>query len=158
MPDDLERHRVDLLRGGHLAVGVEVVILGADAHVAGGQDEVGLVDAVHHIHQAHVVGFELERIDVDLNLPITAAVRLRHRCAGHVRDLIAHLELREILELGFVEPSPLSVTRQTGWLDAVMPSTTGGSVPEGSRRRSAMARLEMLLSAELASVPGESRS
>ena len=47
--------------------------------------------------------FELERVDVDLNLAIAAAVGLRHGCAGHIRDLVAHLELREILELRFVE-------------------------------------------------------
>jgi hypothetical protein len=49
------------------------------------------------------VGFELEWIDVDLNLAIAAAVGLRHGGAGHVGDLVADLELCEVFEIGLVE-------------------------------------------------------
>jgi ABC-type transport system involved in cytochrome bd biosynthesis fused ATPase/permease subunit len=44
--------------------------------------------------------------------------------------------------------------RQTGRLDASNFSTTGGSVPGGSRRRLAIARLVMLVTSESAFVPG----
>ena len=53
-----------------------------------------------------------------------------------------------------MRPSPFSVIRQTGRLEASNFSTTGGSVPGGSLRRSAMARLEIVLTAESGSVPG----
>ena len=46
------------------------------------------------------------------------------------------------------------MTRQTGKLDASNRNTTGGSVPAGSRRKSAIARFAMLLSAAFESVPG----
>ncbi len=42
-----------------------------------------------------------------------------------------------------LRPSPPSVMRQTGRLDASNFCTTGGSVPGGSRRRSAIARFEI---------------
>ena len=51
-------------------------------------------------------------------------------------------------------PSPLSVIRQTGRLEASNFSTTGGSVPGGKRRRLAIARLEMVVTAESGFVPG----
>jgi len=53
-----------------------------------------------------------------------------------------------------LSPSPLNVTRQTGRLDASNFSTTGGSVPGGRRRNCAMARLEMVVTAESGFVPG----
>ena len=102
---------------------------------------------MHHVVQAQVARLELQRIDVDLNLAVGSAVRLRHRRALNVGDLVAHLKLRQILEPVSFSPWPFSVTRQTGCVDAVMPSTTGGSVPGGRRRRSAIARLAMLLNA-----------
>jgi ABC-type transport system involved in cytochrome bd biosynthesis fused ATPase/permease subunit len=46
------------------------------------------------------------------------------------------------------------VIRQTGSDEASNLSTTGGSVPGGSRRRLAIARFEMLVTAESALVPG----
>jgi hypothetical protein len=45
-----QRNLVHLFRARHLAVGVDVVVLGADAHVAGGQDQVRLVHRLHHVH------------------------------------------------------------------------------------------------------------
>ena len=53
-----------------------------------------------------------------------------------------------------VSPSPLSVMRATGRLDASNFCTIGGSVPGGSRRRSAMARFEISLTSASAFVPG----
>ena len=86
-----------------LAVGVEVVVDRADLHVAGGQDQVAVVHRADHIHHAELVRLQLQRIDVDHDLPIASAERLRHRCAGHVRDLVAHVVLAEIAQLRFVQ-------------------------------------------------------
>ena len=46
------------------------------------------------------------------------------------------------------------MTRQTGRLEASDFSTTGGSVPGGSLRSCAMARLEIVVTAESELVPG----
>src|ERR1700744_1314469 len=51
-------------------------------------------------------------------------------------------------------PSPFKVIRQTGRLEASNFSTTGGSVPGGNRRRFAIARLEIVVTAESGLVPG----
>jgi hypothetical protein len=53
-----------------------------------------------------------------------------------------------------LSPSPFNVIRQTGRLDASNFCTIGGSVPGGSRRRSAIARFEISLTSESASLPG----
>src|SRR5688572_31166 len=53
-----------------------------------------------------------------------------------------------------LRPSPFNVIRQTGSEDASNFSTTGGSVPGGKRRRLAIARFEMLVTAESELVPG----
>jgi hypothetical protein len=53
-----------------------------------------------------------------------------------------------------LSPSPFRVIRQTGRLDASNFWTIGGSVPGGSRRRSAIARLAISLTSESALVPG----
>ena len=139
---------------GHLAIGVEVVILGADADIARGQDEVRLIHAIDHIHQAHVVRFELEWVDVDLDLAIAAAKGLRHRRAGDVRDLIAHLELRKVFQLRLVQPFAFERDQTDRLARCRHAEHDGRQCAAGRRRRSAMARLEMLLSAAFASVPG----
>ena len=89
-------------------------------------------------------GVEFQRIDIDHDLPIAAAERLRHRSAGNAGDLVAHVVLAQdrAARVSF-SPCPFSVIRQTGRLDASNLSTTGGSVPGGSRRRSAIARFEI---------------
>ncbi len=53
-----------------------------------------------------------------------------------------------------LSPSPLSVIRHTGKLDASNFCTIGGKVPGGRRRRSAIARLDISLTSESESVPG----
>ena len=67
-----------------------------------------------HVVQAQVARFELERIDVDLNLAVGAAIGLRHRRSLHVGDLVAHLELRQILEPGFVQALALERDQADG--------------------------------------------
>ena len=83
----------------NLAIGIDVVIFGADAHVAGGQNQVRLVYRRHHIHQAKVVRLKLQRINVNHDLAVSTAKGLRHGCAGHAGNLISYLELRQILQI-----------------------------------------------------------
>ena len=93
----LQRQVVDLIHHRNLAVGIDVVILGANAHIACRKNQVGLVQRIHHIRHAHLVGFQFERIDVDHDLPIASAVGLRHRRSRNIRHLIANTELGKIL-------------------------------------------------------------
>ena len=50
------------------------------------------------------MGFEFYGIDEDLNLAVGAAKGLGHGSALDVGNLVANLELRQILELRFVQP------------------------------------------------------
>src|SRR6266436_4683265 len=49
-PTGLQRHVIDGLRSGCLAVGVEVVVVGTDLYVACRKNQVALVDRPNHIH------------------------------------------------------------------------------------------------------------
>ena len=100
-------HRIDLIDDRHLAVGVDVVVLGPNANIAGGKNQVGLVHRVHHVHDRELMSLQLYRIDVDLDLAILAAVGLGNRGARYVRDLVSDLELRKILELRLIHPFAL---------------------------------------------------
>ena len=60
------------------------------------------------------MSFQLQWIDINMDLPIAATEGLRHRCAGDTGDLVTHLELREILQICLVQASSFKVTRQTG--------------------------------------------
>ncbi len=88
----------------NLRVGVDVVIHRTHAHVAGGQNQVGVVRGAHHVHRTQLVRLQFQRVDVDHDLPVLAAVGRRHRSAGNARDLIANLKLQIVVELRFVEP------------------------------------------------------
>ena len=54
------------------------------------------------------MGLQLERVHVDHDLPVLAAVRRRHRRAGNTRDLVANLELQIIVQLRLVQPFALN--------------------------------------------------
>jgi hypothetical protein len=56
---------------------------------------------------AEVAGLHLKWIDVDLNLAICAAVGLRNRSTLDVGDLVAYLELSQILQLRLIQASCL---------------------------------------------------
>ena len=62
---------------------------------------VGVVHRADDVHQAQLVGFELEGVGIDHDLPLASAERLRARGAGNARDLIADLVLGEIAQAGF---------------------------------------------------------
>ena len=82
---------------------IDGVVERADLDVAGRQDQVGVVDRAHHVHRAHLVRLQLVGIDVDHDLAVLAAERLRHRRAGHARELVADRELPEVAQLGLVQ-------------------------------------------------------
>ncbi len=62
-----------------------------------------VVQRAHHIHHAHLVRLQLHRIHIHLDLPVLAAEGLRHRGARYVCDLVANIELAEIVKLGLVQ-------------------------------------------------------
>ena len=102
--DGLDRNVVQIL--DHVvdqAVGVDVVIVRPDFDVARRQNEVAVVDGVDHIHEAELAREQLVGVDIDHDLAVLAAERRRDFGAMHDRDLIANLELGQIVELGFVQ-------------------------------------------------------
>ena len=105
--DGLDRELVHIGDMVDLRVRVEIVIVGADFNVAGRKDEIGLVHRPDDVHHAQLVGFELERVDINHDLPVTAAKGLRDRGAGHIGHLVAHIVLPEVAQLGLGEgPRP----------------------------------------------------
>ena len=101
--DGFDRHAVQIRDVLNQAVGINVIIAGADLDVARRQDEIAVVDRVHHVHHAQLAREQLVGIDIDHGLPVLAAEHRRDFRALHHRDLIADLELREIVKLGFVQ-------------------------------------------------------
>ena len=101
-PNGFDGEEIDLRSGGDLTVGVDVVVHVADAHVTGRQDQVGFVNRLNHIEETELMGFQFDRVDKNLDLPVCAAERLRHRGALHVGNLVAYLKLGQILEACFV--------------------------------------------------------
>ena len=95
----LERNPVDVGHVPELAVREDRVVVRPDLHVARRQNQVRVVDGAHHVHRAHLVRLELRRIDVHHDLPVLAAERLRHRRAGHARQLVADRELPDVAQL-----------------------------------------------------------
>ena len=85
----------------HQAVGVDIEVGGSDLDVAGGQDQVAVVDGADHVHHAQLPRQQLEGIDVDHRLPVLAAEHRGNFSAVDDRNLIADLELRQIVKLGF---------------------------------------------------------
>src|SRR3974390_143171 len=102
--DGLQWDIIHLRYVGQLGVAVDVVISGPNADVACRQDLVGAVDDIDHIHRAHLRGLQLDRIDIELDLAILAAIGLRHGRTGHVGNLVANRELSLVMQLRFVQP------------------------------------------------------
>jgi hypothetical protein len=141
-PDGLQRQAVDLVGRGELAVRVEVVVGRADLHVAGGEDQVAVVDGADDVHDGQLVGLELQRVDVDHDLPVLPAERLRHGRTGDAGHLVAHGVLSEVPELRLVQALALERDQADG-------QARGGSL-----RRFASARFEICESAAFGSDPG----
>jgi len=118
--DGFQRKIVDLVHDGNLTIGIDVVVLHANANIAGGKNQIGLVERIHHIHDAHLVSFQPHRIDVHHDLAIASAIGLRNGCPRNIGDLIANGKLRQILERGFIQPLPLKrnqAHRQIGCIE-----------------------------------------
>ena len=115
----LDGHGIDLIDDGNLAVCIYVVVLGPDSDITGWKNQVGLVHGMNHVHHGELVGLQFYRIDVDLNLPILAAVGLRNRGARNIRNLVSDCRTAQgPLAASDLVPLPSSVTRQTGRFDA----------------------------------------
>ena len=113
----------------HQAVRVDVEIGRSDLDVAGGQNQVAVVYGVHYIHHAQLPRQKLEWIDVNHRLPVFAAEYGRDLRAVDDGNLIADLELRQIVKLGFGEP--LALYRDQG------DGKTGGVEFQHQRRQRA---------------------
>src|SRR5580658_1072049 len=75
------------------------------------------------------MGLKLHRVDVYLNLAISAAVRLWDRSALYVRNLVADLELRDVFELGFVETPALQGNQADGLAGSIHAQDNGWQSP-----------------------------
>ena len=98
-----ERHQVDVLHGIDLAVGIDVVIIRADFHVARRQNQIGFVHRAHHVHDAQLVRLQFERIHIHHDLAIASAEGRRHRRARHAGHLVANGELAQVAQLRFAQ-------------------------------------------------------
>ena len=74
-----------------------------------------LLTDLHYVVQAEIARLHLERVNINLDLPVGSAIRLRNRGALHIGDLIAHLELRYVFQVRFVQSLPLQ-RHQANWL------------------------------------------
>ena len=103
LADRFQGHAVDELGGRCLAVGIQIVIDGSDFDVAGGKNEIALVDGANHVHGAQLVGFKLQWIDIHHDLAILSAEGLGNRSAWDVGNLVANVVLTEVVQFGFVQ-------------------------------------------------------
>ena len=97
------RNFSQLLHGVDKAVGVDVIVVGADLDVARRQNQIGTVDGAYNVHGTQLARTQLVGINIDHDLAVFAAKRRRNLRSLHHRDLITNLELSVIVELRFVE-------------------------------------------------------
>ena len=116
-PHRLDGDIVQVLHLVHQAIGIDVVIVGAHLHIAGGQDQIRLVHRVHHVHGSHLARKELVGVHVHHGLPVLPAKRRRDLRPLHHRNLVADGKLRVVVKLRFGEPLPFhrhQANRQAG--------------------------------------------
>src|SRR5271154_390928 len=121
----LDRHGIDFVDYRNLAIGIDVVVFRSDAHVTGGQNQVRFIHRAHHVHHRELVSFKFDRVDINLDLPILASVRLRHRSTGNVGDLIPHLKLRQIFKPRLVEALTFERHQTHGKIRTLAPPEAG---------------------------------
>ena len=102
----LQGHVIDLLCGGDLAVGVQVVVDGPDLDIARRQNQIAFVDGTNHVHDRQFMGIQFQWIDVDHDLAVTSAKGLRYGSTLNAGNLVAYVVLPQISQLGFVHPLP----------------------------------------------------
>src|SRR5215469_4896024 len=81
------------------AVRVDVIVEGADLHVAGRQDEIEVVDCVYSIHGAQLPGGQLVGIDVHHDLAVLSPERRRNLRAFYDGNLVADGKLPDVVKL-----------------------------------------------------------
>ena len=75
----LDWHGIDFINHGNLAVGVYVVILRSNTHIPRRKNQIRLIHRVDNVHHGQLMCLQLHRIDIDLDLPVLAAVGLGNR-------------------------------------------------------------------------------
>ena len=61
------------------------------------ENGVGVVHGMDDVHRTQLRRLQLDRIDVELDLPVLSSVGLRNGSAGYVGQLIAHIELSQVM-------------------------------------------------------------
>ena len=97
---------------------------------------------------------QLHRIDIELDLAILAPERLRYRSAGHIRDLVANVELPLVMELRFVQPLALERHQADRQTRSIELQHDGRQRALRQTAQIAIARLAISLTAASGSVPG----
>ena len=113
LADILEEHRLPVgvfdrnvieVGDGHgHRIGAHRVLRVADLGETRRQGQVLGIDRVHHVRRGQASGLKLERVDVDHDLPVLAAVRGRKGHARHRGKLLAQVVEPVIVELLLVE-------------------------------------------------------
>src|SRR5579859_2781641 len=93
-----------------LGVGVKVVISGPNADIASRKNQIRQIRGTHNIHRTQLMRLQLQGVDVNHNLPVTATVWRGNRCSGNAGNLIANRKLQIVVELRLVKA--LTLDRQ----------------------------------------------
>ena len=101
--DVLDRNVVEVLDGRGHRIGAHRVLRVADLGETRRQGQVLGIDRVHDVRRRQALGLKLERIDVDHDLPVLAAVRGRKGDARHRRKLLTQVVESVVVELLLVE-------------------------------------------------------
>ena len=98
--------------------------------------------------------FQLVWVGIDHDLPVPSAKGLWNARSGHAGDLVTNGILRQIAEFRLIQSFTLERHQTHGKTGSVKLQYDGGQSAWGRRRRFAIARFEMLVTAESAFVPG----
>ncbi len=98
-----DRNIVEVVDGGGHRIGAHRVLSVPDLGETRRQGQVLGIDRVHHVCRRQTSGLELDRVDVDHDLPVLAPVRSRKCHTGHRGKLLAQIVQPVIVQLLLVE-------------------------------------------------------
>src|SRR6202007_2847979 len=101
--DIFDRNVVEVDDGRRHRIGAHRVLRVADLGETRRQCQALGVDRVHHVQRSQALGLELDRVDIDHDLPELAPIRSRHGNAVHRGELLAQVVQSVIVELLFIE-------------------------------------------------------
>ena len=101
--DIFDRNVVEVGDGRRHRIGAHRVLRVADLGETRRQCQALGVDRVHHVRRSQARGLELDRVDIDHDLPELAPIRSRHGHAVHRGKLLAQVVQSVIVELLFIE-------------------------------------------------------